>query len=208
MKQSIHDNLLDMLAAMPAGAAQDAKWPEVSKLYSVVLIRLQDCEATAAVEWAVTHESWRPAPARLFEIAAELASPIPDCEQAYVEIVSGAQQGVYCRPHPERPSIKLAGPPDFSHPIIAQIVKYCGGWEMICSGAANLSEGLKKQIRGAHESVSRQWMEEVKAQLVRPIEGRDRRYFPVYQPIALLPEAPREIEMALEILLIRKGVEA
>ena len=189
MRKSTHDQCMDMLRVMPSSAAQDAKWDDLKKLYSIALLRLQDGDAKMAVEWSALNEKWRPSPARLLEIAAEQASPVPDAETVYAEIVRQVQtEGLYARPHPDRPSIKLEGPPPFSHPIVEKIVHYCGGWPMVCNGESNYAEGLKKQVRGAHESVSADWRENVKAQLMLPAEQRNMRFFPKWKSFALPAE--------------------
>lgn len=170
---------------------KDQQWGDRHRpVYAIALRRLTDGEGKAAVRWAVLHEEWRPTPARLLEIAADVASPVPDSEMAYSEIITLAQsEGKYAMPHPDNPNIKIEGPPRFSHPLIAQVVSYCGGWDLICSGEANMQEGLKKQVRGAHESIADQWTEQVKVQLALPPGKRDQRYFPAWKPIALLPPA-------------------
>lgn len=189
-----------LLSTMNCGREQT--WSDrLRPVYALVLRKLEDELGKAAVEYAVLHEEWRPAPARLLEIAAELASPIPDAEMCYSEVVHEAQeQGLFAMPLPENPNIKLEGPPPFSHPIIAQIVRYCGGWKYICAGDANMAEGLKKQVRGSHESISRQWKEEVKRQVILPPGKRNHGMFPVYVAPTILPpvlvplmlEAPKE----------------
>lgn len=174
-----------LLSTMACGREQE--WSDrLRPVYALALRNLDDDTGKRAVEYAVLHETWRPAPARLLEIAAEIASPIPDAEAVYGEIARKVQtEGVYARPHPDRPSIKLEGPPPFSHPIVERIVHYCGGWPMICNGESNFAEGLKKQVRGAHDSVSAEWREKVKRQLTLPAVQRDRRMFPQWKPFAL-----------------------
>jgi hypothetical protein len=177
---------LDTLAAMPAGRAQDAKWDALRKLYATVLACLSDEDGLAAVEHAALTEEWQPSPARLRRIAAEVASPIPDAEHAYAEIIHRAQvEGLYGRPVHGRPHCKVEGSPLFSHPLVDQIVLCCGGWGMVCSGEAGLQEGLKKQVRSAHASVAEAWHEQVWAQLLKPSACRDRRLFPRWTPYAL-----------------------
>lgn len=175
-----------LLSMMNAGREQ--KWDDGHKpLYELALKPLTDAEGVGAVKWAALNEEWRPSPARLIQIAAEQSSVIPDAEQSYAEIIGKAQsEGLFAMPHPERPSIKLEGPPPFSHPIVEKITHFCGGWRAICEGEANFSEGLKKQVRSAHESVSRQWREEVKQQLLLPPSQRNPRYFPAYVPPSLV----------------------
>lgn len=155
-------------------------------LYDMVLRNMTDEEGRSAVEFAAEHESWRPAPARLREIAVNLASPLPDADACYDEIAHLAETvGLYGACLPERPSIRVPGPPTFSHPIVARIVNYCGGWAMICSGEANMAEGLRKQVRSSWESVARDWRERVGVALKLPPAQRDPTLFGPFQPYRL-----------------------
>lgn len=176
------ESSLDILEAMNTGRDGDGKWEGLRKLYVIALMPLADEEGIAAVTHAAMNENWRPSPARLLEIAAELASPVPDDEATYAEILHKAQSlGTYARPHPDKPSILLEGPPNFSHPFVEQIVRYCGGWAFICTGESNMAEGLKKQVRSAHESVASEWRAEVKKQLALPPDRRNPRMFPEWK---------------------------
>lgn len=164
---------------------QDWK-PTLIEMYAVVLQPLTDAEGKAAVEYAFTHENWRPSPARLIEIAAELASPIPDADATYDEIMHLADTvGVMGQRHPERPNIRVAGPPEFSHPIVGRVVQYLGGWANLCVGESQLYEGLKKQVRSSWESVARDWRERVRGALRLPPERRDPTLFRAWTPYRL-----------------------
>jgi len=193
-------------------SGKEQPWDDRHKpLYELALKPMTDEEGSAVVRWAALHEEWRPSPARLIQIAAEQSSAIPDAEAAYAEILDAAQRhGEYACPHPSNPNIRTLGPPEFSHPVVKQIVSYCGGWEFICSGDANKSEGLKKQVRGAHESVSRQWVEQVKTQLMLPPSQRNQKYFQAWKPLPILSserpmierlkvDPPQLVEMPAEI---------
>jgi hypothetical protein len=156
------------------------------QLYGLVLVPLDDEVGRAAVVHAATHLCWRPSPADLRRIAADIASPLPDDATCYAEIMHMAERhGVYAMPDPGRPSVLLEGPPAFSHPIVGRIVALCGGWRMICSGEAGMQEGMRKQVRGAHESVCDRWREEVARQLELAADRRDPALFRRYEPFCL-----------------------
>lgn len=173
------------LRRMKTGPGQE--WDDdLRENCALVLAPLDDEIGLAAVLHAVKNEEWRPAPARLRQIAAEVASPIPDHEQAYAEIIYKAQIiGTHGTPDPANPNVSYTGPPPMSHPAISRIVAYLGGWEMVCNGEAQMQEGLVKQVRGAHESVARQWRQEVSAQLELPRSKWNPLYFRRYQPFEL-----------------------
>lgn len=176
---------LTLLAAMNAGSGNE--WTAGhTQLYEIVLTAIGEGHARRAVQWAVLNEEWRPSPAKLRQIAARLAAPYPDAELCYAEIwTKAARIGLYGKQHPDRPNIRLAGPPDFTHPVIRQIIGCLGGWEAICTGEAQMQEGLKKQVRAAHASVSERWEREVSRQLTLPPAERDMRYFAPYEPYAV-----------------------
>lgn len=166
-------------------------------IYTLVLKSLGDEWARKAVEFAVLNEKWRPAPAELRHIAAKLASPFPAVDDAYAEMLEHAERGgIYSRPDPTNPNVFLEGPPVFSHPLIAQAVRACGGWRMICSGESQMQEGLSKQFRGAYERAATQWLADVSNALALPASERPARLFP--KPAAPKPIAPkRKIKAAL-----------
>lgn len=176
--------------ALLMGMNSGQEWqPAHTQVYDLVLRAIGPEYGPQAVEWAVLNEQWRPSPARLRQIAARLASPYPDAESAYAEILHKAQTvGLYGQAVPGRPNIHLAGSPAFSHPVVARVIAFCGGWESVCTGEANMAEGLKKQVRGAHESIAGQWEQAVSQQLALPEDRRDRRYFPRWTPYLLPAE--------------------
>lgn len=196
---------LTLLETMQSGQ----EWSKpLAQMYLMAFQTLGETCSRLAVQWACLNEKWRPSPAELRQFAARIASPYPDAEAAYSEILHKAQAvGLYGRPDPKRPTVFVEGAPPMSHPIVSQIVGYCGGWEQICSGEANKAEGLRKQVRSAHESVSREWEAKVIENLALPESKRDPRYFPVWRRHELpswfvpevdmglsLPPAPREPE--------------
>ena len=174
------------------------------QMYSVVLQPMSDTEGMAAVEHAFTHDNWRPSPARLIEIAAELAAPIPDADACYDEIAHLAETvGLYGATDPDHPNIHQIGIPSFSHPVVRRIVNYCGGWAMICTGEANMAEGLRKQVRSSWQSVSGEWRERVREALKLPPDKRNPGLFRSYQryrlPVGWTPATPAELTSVDEL---------
>ena len=160
------------------------RWSDYhSEMYVMAIANWDDAFAADVMKCVVMQEEWRPAPARLVKIAAETASPIPDAELSYAEVIYKAQSiGLYGRPAPTRPNVFYEGPPPMSHPIVAKIVAYCGGWEMICNGEANMQEGLRKQVRAAHEHLADDWSRSVVSELQKPISMRNQELFPLWKP--------------------------
>lgn len=211
MKEAAISECLAILRAMPHGREQE--WTDALRpLYIMAIKPMQDKEGKDACGWAALNEEWRPSPARLRQIASRLASPYPDSELAYSELIEKAQTiGLYGKPIPGRPNCFTEGPPDMSHPIVGEIVAYCGGWEMICSGEAQMQEGLKKQIRTAHEAAASRWERDVTAQLCLPTADRDLRFFPPYKEYRpMLIGEVRQLEqrepLAIEDEAVRSAV--
>ncbi len=157
------------------------------QLYAIVLRDWSVQLGRQVVEAATLSEEWRPSPARLRKIAARLASPYPDAEEVYAEILHKAQTiGVYGRPeHYGSASWMSPGTPAMSHPIVAQVVGLIGGWLTICHGEAQMQEGLKKQVRSAHESAAGRWEARVLEQLSLAPPHRDPLLFRAYRPYCL-----------------------
>lgn len=150
-----------------------------AKLYRLVFRMIGSDASQAACLQAMLIEQWRPSPARLREIAAEIASPCPSADDAYAEMMEkAATLGIYGARHATRPSIMIEGEPSFSHALISKTVAQCGGWRMICSGEAQMSEGLSKQFKSAYRGNVERWVQDVAAALSLPAPQRPRHLFP------------------------------
>lgn len=168
--------LMAILMSMQSGQ----EWqPAHAQMYDIIMDRIGEEWSKRAVQHAVLTEKWRPSPAELLRIAARIASPYPDVDEAYKEIMGKSESlGLYARQHPSRQNIYLEGPPEFSHPIVNQIVESIGGWRSLCMGESKYYEGLHKQIVSAHQRASEKWERAVSEQLSLPDDKRDMRYFP------------------------------
>lgn len=156
--------------------------PMHDRLYARIIAPWEDEFARKVIQAADDTLTWRPSRAELRLLAAKIACPIPDDDECYAEIVHKLETvGPYGQPHPERPTVMLEGAPAMSHPIVSQIVAYCGGWLSLCTGEANYSEGLKKQVRSAHESVSARWLQGAAENLTLPPGKREAVYFQPYR---------------------------
>jgi hypothetical protein len=186
--------------ALLMGMHSGQEWsPMQTHVYALVLSSIGEEYSRAAVTHAVLNLKWRPAPAELRQIAARLASPAPTADEAFAEIVDRANRdGFYAKPDPENPNVRLAGPPPFSHPLVAQMVPLCGGWEHICNGAAGMDMGLKKQVIGAYPAIVEKWEQEVAQQLSLAPAQRNPKYFKPRKPyVPFTPEIEGEARLAL-----------
>jgi hypothetical protein len=187
--------LSDALAILQA--MKGAPWELQFDLYSAALERLPEHLIEAAVS-RLAGETWRPAPfdivrqavkiemARRAGTGRPLGHPFPTGDEAYAEIVQKIQDfGRNGRVEfPDRPSIRTAGPPPFSHPLVAKTVAMIGGWEAICSGEANYAEGLAKQVKSVYERQAENWVEQGARALCLPEEA-SRACFPRWQPFEI-----------------------
>ena len=182
-----------ILEGMPSNQPMAA----AMQIYAMAFDRMGEEYSIKAVQAASLDmgRTWRPSPGELIGIACDIASPLPSPDSCYEEIMDKASRlGVCAMDHPERPSIKLFGPPTFSHPIVSSIVSRCGGWQMICEGEANMQGGLRKQVEAAHGSLSKDWREQVAQQLNLPAEKREARLFGRYKPNEVITPAAAEPE--------------
>lgn len=195
-----------ILKAMKSGS--EDQWSNGhAQIFGIVLRPLPDDIGRAAVEYAVANCEWRPSPAELRKIAARIASPYPSAEETYAEILIRAKsQGIYGKPVAGRPNIYLEGDPDFSHPLVERVVRMCGGWEMICTGEANLQGSLRRQVEGTHSSVATGWESDVSKAL--SAGQRSGPLFPKWKPFEIPSDwsedgpEPAMIESSLEPLPI------
>lgn len=183
MNQTTFKRIVSLLQCMNS---QFPWTPTMAEQVALVVRQWEDAFAERVMVEVFRREAWRPAPARLLEIAVSLASPYPDAETVYAEVMHKAQSvGLWGRPDPENANSRLPGAPPMSHPVVSRIVAYCGGWEMICTGEAGMQEGLRKQVRAAHEAVADWWQTQVSRELAFPPEQRDPAFFPAYRPYEL-----------------------
>ncbi len=174
------DKCLAMLEAMNSGQGQSftAMWD----IYNLLLGQWGDVLSIKVCTHAALHCKWRPSPAELREIAAKLESPVPSADDAWSEVRSLVNQyGIHARPHPVRPTIRIAGPPDFTHPLIERVVRYCGGWEDVCDGKAQMQTGgLRGAFVATYTRTETEWVESVAKCLESQI--RPAELFPVWKP--------------------------
>ena len=153
--------LREMQSGQPWTAATET-------LYEVVLDALGEEWATPAVRHAVLTEQWRPAPAQLRQIASRLASPLPNEGDCFAEFWKAVQ---YSNSHPQ-----------WSHPIIGDVVKRLGGWRYFRDLRPHLVERGDPRAQwfgkfmDAWPACVTEWTEEVAQQLFLPPDKRDPRY--------------------------------
>ena len=148
-----------MLEAMPS----TQPWgPGQVQIYSMALGQLHDDLADPVMQKIVMGEKWRPAPARIMEIATETGAPFPDAEQCHAEIMEQMDcEGYY-------------GHPRFSHPIIDHIVSQLGGWGNLCTIETTQLASLHRQVCDMHASLARRWSAEAVEVLRLPAADRHK----------------------------------
>lgn len=198
------DECISLLQFMNSGQI----WSDgLANIYEMVLISVGEKWALPTMRHIVLNETWRPAPADIRKIAARLASPYPLMDDAYSEMMYLANRlGINARQCKHNPTIYLRGEPQFSHPLIAQTVRGIGGWEAICTGEAQMQEGLAKQFKGAYTRYSEQWVSDVAQVLSLPPEMHPHLFpppMPKFQEyeirLANQEDAPKMVEHAEEV---------
>lgn len=128
--------------------------PGHAGLYAIVLDELGPDLSRTALNWAVRHCKWRPAPAELRDIAIRIAHPTPDASQVTGEIVAAIEEfGLYGCRDPDRPNCYSEGMPDCLSAEAVAVVRRMGGWMRICQSPTEGQVPLEKQIAAAHASI-------------------------------------------------------
>jgi len=174
-------DMLSLLEAMKGDSWSDGQ----IQRYSIALMRIPPKIARLVVT-EMCLETWRPSPMDILRAAAKKASPFPTADEAYAEMLHKAESvGMYGVPDPANQNCFLPGSPPFSHPLVAQAIAHCGGWRSICTGEAQMQEGLSKQFRGAYERAATKFLEQVIVALALPVKERSSVFFPQWTPYRL-----------------------
>lgn len=140
--------------------------------YALILSELGAEAGRAACVQAIKTLKWRPSPAELREIAANLVSPLPAPCVLWGEFWHKAIHQNYATPA-------------FTHPLLDAITVQLGGWRHIRSNywpdshPAHI-DALRSRFDAIYAQCSEAWREAVCAQLAFPAPERDPRYFPHY----------------------------
>jgi hypothetical protein len=184
---------MSILEAMK-GPAFETQW----EIYLAHLRRLPSQHVYKAVS-NLSNATWRPSPEEIVAEAAKLEMrraagtpfPFPSADEAYAEIMHKVKRyGLNAKIlYSDRPNIRVAGAPPFSHPLVAQAVAMVGGWEALCSGEANYSEGLSKQIKTLYERQAERFIFKA-AELITKLDtlpaSEYPRYFPKWRPFEIV----------------------
>lgn len=154
------DTLCTMMQTMNSSAGN--AWTDASRLgYEIALEGVEDELIFHVAKQAVKTCVWRPTPSELLEMAAKLASPIPDENEMY---------SVICKVMERRSG--YANVPK----IVQDVVSALGGWWHL--SYMTDAKFLRKQVIDAYNLEATRWKTAVKAQLALPEADRDAQYFP------------------------------
>jgi hypothetical protein len=178
---------LTVLGEMATGS-ENAWNKGKSDIYLRVLQSLGEEASRRAVQWAVLNEEWRPAPAKLRKIAANLYSPIPPVGQLWTEMWNKAISTDHR---------------DWTHPILRDLTKALGGYRYlrsVCWGDSDprFKDNLQRRFEEAYREQAEIWWQTVADQLCLPAAERDPHYFPAkrhaFQPPKLIaPASEKEV---------------
>lgn len=158
---------LSLLAEMRS----DNTWTRgKAQIYAYILENLGEQASRRSVQWAIENTRWRPEPAELREIAANLYSPLPPPGELWRELWYKATTQGYDRPR-------------WSHPILEDLVDDLGGWKHLRSicwpdSDPGFQGALQRRFDQAYEAARQDWWRAVADQLSLPPAERDPRYFP------------------------------
>lgn len=180
---------MTLLKSMNSG--KEVSWKEnaagLRQIYTLLLRPMDDEIGRKAVEYAVLHEEWRPAPAKIREIAARLASPLPNEGDCFVEFWKAVKYSIAV--------------PRWSHPVIGDVVRRLGGWADFEKLRPHLSDQDERSIwfarfMKAWAPCASEWIEDVACQIALPANKREPRYGLTAQAPQLMLDAP-PLELAM-----------
>lgn len=171
MDKWIEDCLI-LLEMMNSSRSQEFGAAHVTA-YSLILSELGEAASRAAVTKAIKSLKWRPSPAELREIAADLASPVPSVSSLWAECWHKAIHVQYTRP-------------EWTHPLIGEIVSQMGGWQAMRETSWHDShpahiDAQRRRFEAIYGLLLSEWREAVCEQLSLPPRERDPKYFPKRQ---------------------------
>ena len=178
------------------------EWREGSaELYSIILLKLGQRDAEAAIRWSVEHEHWRPSPARLSEIAATLRGDgLQSDAEITAELLSAfrfyGKSGRYLE---GSIAAYIDGEPPLSR-FSSEVVRMLGGWERLCVEDQAGHVPIEKRIAQSAESIR------------RAATGGDARYTWLLgtsrQPTYAIAEDPRLPSAFLPVARSQDGIGA
>ena len=155
------DTLCTMLQTMNSSVGNT--WTEASRLgYEIALKGFDDELIFEVAKHAVKNCTWRPAPAELLEMAANIASPLPNENEVFNTISNCLMMGT--------------GYADVSE-FVSNVVCAIGGWWHLAHVIE--TQFLKSAISKSYKIEREMWEQLVKIQLFLPAHERSLKYFPV-----------------------------
>jgi hypothetical protein len=150
--------------------------------YSLILSELGEEASRVAVNKAIKTLRWRPSPAELREMAAQLVSPLPSVGILWAEFWHKAIHTGYTVP-------------GWTHPILSDLAAELGGWQGVRETSWPEShpahvDALRSRFEAVYGTCSTAWRESVCEQLAFPRAERDPRYFPDYRPFVAPKSLP------------------
>jgi len=150
-------------------------------------------------ERAVDTLKFRPSRSELLDLAADLESPTPEADEAWVEVDAAMRNPLAgewrlvrqggsgeCDTWAE---IQRAGrEPEWSHPLIKATVRAMGGWQALKSN--DRQDILRAQFQRKHEEMRERWRGQVKQYLGVLPEKRPPHLFPIWHKPDLFAPVP------------------
>ena len=97
---------------------------------------------------------FRPSRSEFRELAARATGSELDCDQVYAEIHAAIQGYPFGVRDPKNPIVMLAGEPEWSSPVVAEVVRLLGGWAVV--GEWDAFRGpLRRALESCYESAQR-----------------------------------------------------
>lgn len=134
------------LKSKPAQALLD--WDEVRELYFMVLGDIPSVYVPGIMRWIVTEcKIWRPTTDQVYDFCQKIGGNTTIQGATVVREVRDAirEFGINAKPHPERPTITIEGPPPTLSEAALRFVDFRGGWPILCTEQYRSEEFYIKQ---------------------------------------------------------------
>lgn len=152
-----------------------------------------------------TGDDWRPTTAGLTRIAAQMLYTAPDEQAVLEEILFNASAfGTHAKPAPSGRG-RIPGDPDWTHPIVGDVVSRLGGWMAVCAWDERAGGVLARRVEEAYakalERLTLDTIARMRSDDYRAIEARQTPQIAPVRPVISLPPPPsgEEVPMPAEV---------
>ena len=183
--ETVAECMTILCKVMPNNYTQDTE-----NMLAKLLLTWDDDLCKIVVTSILETKKYAPTYNEIVDMLKEMIVDLPNEENAYAEVIYFIDKvGVYGKKHDTIRGLKVPGCPEFSHPIIYNVVMEMGGWFNICSDKM-VSGTFKAQFRDAFKREMQEWRKKAAVYAALPASKRPEKWFPKYKPLELTENKP------------------